>query len=144
MRLTAAILIIGVLLGACGSSSGAPDGPLEVGRAIYGRSCSACHGPSGGGGVGPALSGVLTTFPSCEDHQHWVRLGSHRWKEEVGPTYGATDKQVSGAMPSFESSLTAEEIASVATFERVRYGGGDLETVSADCGVSAPSTTTGS
>ena len=42
-------------------------------------------------------------------------------------------------MPSFAASLSAEQIATVVSFERVRFGGGDPATVLADCGlVAAP------
>ena len=129
MCLTAAVLVA-----ACGGSDTAPtDDPMSIGREVYGRICSTCHGPGGAGGVGPALTGVLETFPACGDQERWIRLGSHRWKDEVSPTYGAAGREVKGAMPSFESSLTTEEIAAVASFERVRYGGGDVASVTADC-----------
>ena len=135
MRLRLLLLAAVVLLSACASGGATPgDDPLAVGRDVYGRVCSACHGPTGGGGVGPDLSGVLETFPACDDHMQWVRLGSLRWKDEVGPTYGATAKEIGGVMPSFEGSLTAEEVAQVAAFERVRYGGADEEAALSGCG----------
>jgi mono/diheme cytochrome c family protein len=115
---------LAALLAACsGQATAADDDPLAVGREVYGRVCSACHGPTGEGGAGPALVGLLETFPACEQHILWVELGSNRWKEEVGPAYGATDKEVTGVMPSFQESLTADEIAQVAAYERVRFGG---------------------
>lgn len=98
--------------------------------------CGACHGKQGEGGAGPALAGVLETFPDCQDQQRWISLGSARWKEEVGETYGATDKPVAGAMPSFEESLTAEQVRQIALYERVRFGGVDLETEKEACGLS--------
>lgn len=135
MRSVAVAVLAAVALAACGGSSAAPaDDPLAAGREVYTRSCSVCHGATGTGGVGPALTGVLETFPACADQLHWIRLGSQRWKDEVGPSYGALDREVAGAMPSFEATLTADELVAVATFERVRYGGGEIDGVVADCG----------
>lgn len=129
-----AAVALAALLAACsGQATATDDDPLAPGREVYGRVCSACHGPTGEGGAGPALAGVLETFPTCEQHILWVELGSNRWKEEVGPTYGATDKEVAGVMPSFQESLTAEEIARVAAYERVRFGGLDSELAVEQC-----------
>jgi hypothetical protein len=41
-------------------------------------------------------------------------------------------------MPTFGSSLSAEQIASVAAFERVRFGGADPAETLADCGLAEP------
>lgn len=127
---TATVLGIG-----CG-----PGGPsnesLRVGRSVYADSCSSCHGNRGQGGVGPALSGVLDTWPSCSDHQDWIALGSERWKTERGPTYGADDATITNVMPAHDDSLTDTEIAAVAAFERVEYGEGDPATELAACGLS--------
>lgn len=54
----------------------------------------------------------------------------------MGETYGATDKPVVGAMPSFEESITAEQVRQVALYERVRFGGMELETEKEACGLS--------
>jgi mono/diheme cytochrome c family protein len=127
------VVALAAVLAACSGQASADDDPLVMGREVYGRVCSACHGPTGEGGAGPALVGILETFPTCEQHILWVELGSNRWKDEVGPTYGATDKEVSGVMPSFQGSLTADEIAQVAAYERVRFGGADGEQAVAQC-----------
>jgi mono/diheme cytochrome c family protein len=111
---------------------GGPDYIAEGGE-IYAASCAGCHGASGqGSGAFPSLTGVLTTFGSCSDHTRWVTTGSAGWGE---PTYGDTNKPVGGNMPAFGSSLTEEQVASVVAFERVRFGGGDTETVLTDCGL---------
>jgi mono/diheme cytochrome c family protein len=125
------VLVLVFLLGACTSTS-ADDG-LGVGREVYGRVCSACHGATGAGGVGPDLGQVTATFPSCADHVRWITLGSERWKSEVGPTYGADGKDVKGQMPAFESILTATEIEHVAAFERSRYSGQEASAALAAC-----------
>jgi mono/diheme cytochrome c family protein len=38
-------------------------------------------------------------------------------------------------MPSFEGTLSDEEIAQVAAFERLSFAGATLEQVTADCGL---------
>jgi mono/diheme cytochrome c family protein len=77
----------------------------------------------------------LDTFPDCETHLRWVTIGGRRWIEEVGPTYGPTGKTITGVMPSFEATLTPEQVAQVTAFERVQFGGGTSEQVLADCGL---------
>lgn len=125
-----------MLSGACSSESAAPPDPdLETGRETYGRLCSVCHGRSGEGGVGPALSGVVATFPECETHLQWITLGSARWQTEVSPTYGTPEKEITGAMPSFETTLTDTQIRQVAAFERSRYGGSAQPVALMECGL---------
>jgi mono/diheme cytochrome c family protein len=106
------------------------------GEGLYSQ-CVACHAADGSGGAGPAFSGgaVLATFPadSCGDHIEWVRLGTAGWPD---PTYGATDKPVGGAglMPAF-ASMDDEQLASIALYERVQFGGQTLEEAEIDCGL---------
>ena len=114
---------------------------IALGEAIYqgtevtGVNCAACHAPNGQGvGPFPALTGVLTTFGSCADQIEWIQLGSAGFVAAGRDTYGDTGKTINGGMPG-HSSLTAEQLAAVAAFERVRFGRGDAETVLADCGL---------
>lgn len=121
-----------------GVGGGGPD-YLALGERIYngeGATCASCHGAGGGGGVGPALTGVLTTFGSCTDHMEWVQLGTQGFQAAGRATYGDTDKLVGGVgtMPS-HASLSAEQLAAVVIFERVRFGGEDPGQALADCGV---------
>ncbi len=108
---------------------------MRAGRDVYGDRCSACHGNRGQGGVAPSLADVLDTWPDCADHQDWISLGSERWKIERGPTYGADDAPVTQVMPEHATTLTSDEIAAVAAFERVEYGGGDQATELEACGI---------
>jgi mono/diheme cytochrome c family protein len=117
----ATILALSLALSACAGAKA--DVPLKEGRTVYGNVCSACHGNSGQGGVGPALAGVIETFPSCDDQIEWITLGSDVWKRTYGETYGALGKPVEGGMPSHAESLTDHQIASVAAWERATYGG---------------------
>ena len=128
------------------TGSGAAGGTTDfiaMGDAIYngtgvsGVNCSGCHGADGGGiATVPALTGVLTTFGSCSDHLIWVSNGSAGFQAAGDSTYGDINKPINGGMPGF-SSLSEEQLAAVASFERVRFGGGDPETVLADCGLGA-------
>ena len=114
---------------------------IALGERVYngeGATCVGCHGAAGGGGAGPALTGVLTTFEVCVDHIEWVRLGTAGFQEAGRATYGDTDKPVGGGgnMPA-HASLSDEQLASVVAFERVRFGGADTAEVLADCGLVA-------
>ena len=52
-------VVIAIALAGCGSASDAS--PLAEGKAVYADVCSTCHGPTGEGGVGPALNEVAAT-----------------------------------------------------------------------------------
>ncbi len=121
---------------ACG---GAGSAFFKIGQGIFNGQCAACHSTDGSGGVGPALAGgsVLQTFSACSDQIEWVTLGSNNWPNA---TYGDTNKPVLGrgvAMPGYDGSLSAEEIASVVLYERVAFGGADPITEEAACGLGA-------
>lgn len=115
---------------------GASGGGLEfiaLGQELY-ATCSGCHGVNGGGGVGPAFGGVLNTFNQCSDHIEWVRLGSAGFLAAGRNTYGDLGTTVGGGMPGFPN-LSDEEIAAVIAFERIRFGGGGVDDVLANCGL---------
>ena len=133
---TLMVAMLVAALAACASgpeSLGDPD--LDAGREVFGRVCASCHGGTGAGASAPALTSILETFPDCQVHRQWVTIGSERWKEEVGAVYGAPKREITAIMPSFESVLTEEEIQQVASFERFRFGGGEMAAVLADCGL---------
>lgn len=130
--IVATMIVVGV---SCGPGSAAPAA-LRLGRSVYGDRCSACHGNRGQGGVGPSLSEVRTTWPICAEHQEWIALGSEGWKTEHGAVYGASDTPITKVMPGHAQTLSADEIAAVAAFERVEYGGGDATLELTACGLS--------
>lgn len=135
VRPIATVMLTMVLIAVgCGpGESGSPE--LRTGRSIYADRCATCHGNRGQGGVGPALDQVLATWPSCDDQQRWISLGSEGWKELVGPTYGANDAPIDKVMPGQADLISEREIAMVAAFERVEYGGGEPAAVLSDCGL---------
>lgn len=98
---------------------------LEEGGEVYSQFCASCHGASGGGGVGPALSGgaVLETFPTIEAHLAWVFGGSD---SAEGGVYGANAIASKGGMPSFADSLTAEQLLAVTRYEREILSGEEV------------------
>ena len=131
-------LAINPITGEAESCDGDASPFFSLGAAVYEAQCVACHGAGGGGGVGPSFLGgaVLQTFSACTDHIEWVSIGSNDWPDA---TYGDTEKPAggSGVMPGYQDSLTAQEIAAVALYERVAFGGEDIATGEASCGLVA-------
>ncbi len=126
-----------------GAPGGGPGDFLARGQALYADTqvaCSGCHGNNGEGGVGPAFAGgaVLATFPTCNEHVQWVDLGSAGWQAEVGAEYGAQGTLSIGGMPNFGDSLSGEDLRAIVLFERVRFGGADLDEALVDCGLVIP------
>ncbi|MGB8360823.1 MAG: cytochrome c [Acidimicrobiia bacterium] len=129
-----------LLFSACGGTTSVQpvdaDRLVELGEQLFhSEGCVNCHGEMGEGVTGPALrdGSVVVTFPACADQLRWVSLGSARWKRDVGPSYGAQSKLVTGGMPGFGSRLDDEQLESVVTFTRVRFGGLEAAEAVADC-----------
>ena len=78
-----------------------PDAKAEIGEAIFATRCASCHGTDGAGGFGPALANgvVVADFPNAADQEAVVANGR-------------------GAMPSFQRSLTPEQISEVVAYTR--------------------------
>ncbi|MBW3667478.1 MAG: cytochrome c [Actinobacteria bacterium] len=111
---------------------------VYAGGAVAGVNCAGCHAASGQGlGTFPPLTGVLTTFGSCADHVEWVALGTQGFQNAGRSSYGDTAKPLGGGgqMPGFGTGLSPEQIAAVAAFERVRFGGANPEAALVDCGL---------
>ena len=85
-------------------SAAAGSGP-RTGAQIYQSSCAVCHGPDGEGGVGPELGGgaAVAAFPDVADQVAVVANGR-------------------GAMPSFNRTLTPQEIEAVVEYTRKELG----------------------
>ena len=126
----------GVAVACGGGEYGVDDvSNFAIGATVYEASCAVCHGTDGGGGAGPAMAGgaVLAAFPasSCSAQIEWVTLGSSNWPDA---TYGANDTPVAGGMPGFDGQLTDVEIAQVVLYERVEFGGLEVEPTETECG----------
>lgn len=81
------------------------DQLMAEGEKVYNRSCAACHGANGEGGVGPAMKGGAVTTGPLNNHLDIVVNG------------------VSGtAMQAFGGQLNDIELAAVVTFERNNWG----------------------
>jgi mono/diheme cytochrome c family protein len=99
---------------------------VQEGAVVYSGAagCAGCHGGTGGGGVGPRLAGgdVVTTFPNPVDHVRWVVLGSADGAE----VYEAAGKTPKGGMPSFQATLTLQQIVEVVLHERQTLSDKDI------------------
>ena len=101
----------------------AAAGPRTGAQIYVSAGCGSCHGPTGGGGVGPRLAGSETklTFPDVEDMITWVAEGS---APKRGESYGDPNRPggprppASGGMPAFKGQLTPEEITTVVEYIR--------------------------
>jgi mono/diheme cytochrome c family protein len=81
-----------------------PSAAADSGQAIFETRCARCHGTDGSGGFGPALAGVVTAaFPDAADEEAVVVDGR-------------------GSMPSFDDSLTPEQITAVVEYTRTGLG----------------------
>ncbi len=105
------------------------DPQLALGATLYATNCSGCHGAGGEGGTGRPLDQVLTVFPNPEDHLIWIRDGNAAL--DPGRPYGApavgrkAHTEGYGTMPGFGGALDADQIAAIARYERVTFGGED-------------------
>jgi mono/diheme cytochrome c family protein len=104
----------------------AAEGGPRTGPQIYASAgCGSCHGPTGGGGVGPKLSGGETklTFPNVDDMVKWINEGSSPVR---GQPYGDPGRPggqrgpASGGMPAFATQLSPEEVTTVVEYVRER------------------------
>ncbi len=108
----APLLVVAALVVACSggtSSSGAPkptgalahDAEVLRGRDIFTAQCANCHGPAGGGGLGPSFHGgkLQRDFPDIAAQIQVVEHGRDN-------------------MPPFRNKLSAAEIHAVVRYER--------------------------
>ena len=98
-------------------------GPRTGPQIFASAGCGSCHGPTGGGGVGPKLSGGESklTFPNRDDMVKWITEGS---SSSRGQPYGDPNRPggprppASGGMPAFGTQLSPEEIQTVTDYVR--------------------------
>jgi mono/diheme cytochrome c family protein len=102
---------------------------LAAGADVY-SNCSACHGPTGGGGSGRKLAGheVLLTFPNIAGQLQFVRLGDAGTAGKYGNPGrdGGQHDALAGFngahMPAFKG-LTDAELLEVVRHERETLSG---------------------
>ncbi len=81
------------------------DDMFARGEEVYNRSCAACHGVDGKGGVGPAMVGSAVTTGPMQNHVDVIVNG------------------VSGTMmQAFGGQLSELDLAAVVTYERNAWG----------------------
>jgi mono/diheme cytochrome c family protein len=101
--LVALLLAVAIGVGACSTAEtpAAPSDPvLAEGQQLYLANCASCHGRSGGGGLGPKLSGVVATrYPNIDDQKAVIVNGQ-------------------GSMPAFKTRFTAEQLDAVTRYTR--------------------------
>lgn len=95
----------------------ASDARMKNGALIYETKCSACHAPKGEGveGIFPRLAGnPLINAPQATSLIHVVTAGSRGVDTDARPT--------APAMPSFDGTLSDEEMANAITYIRNSWG----------------------
>jgi len=111
------------------SKSTSVDPQIKLGGQIFAANCSGCHGAAGEGGTGRPLNEVLKTFPDVKDHLAWIENGSPAAGTPYGDPKRPGGQRIAGSngftakMPGFKGTLSADEIAAVARYERVTFGG---------------------
>ena len=111
-----------------------PEAVTSTGAMLYeDEGCANCHGLRGNGDIGPDLSGVLRTFSSCDTQVEWVSLGSAKWSQQRGSSYGDANKPVRGGMPGFGERLEERQIRRIVSFTRTEFAGGDQGEVVESC-----------
>lgn len=104
VALVAAALVVVMLFANepdTGGGGGSTASAGAAGAEVFGTSCAGCHGPDGGGAIGPQLNdgAVVEAFPDEADQIVVVTQGR-------------------GGMPAFAGQLTPEEIAAVVAYTR--------------------------
>ncbi len=132
-----ALALIGAFISTGEVASTATKGP--DGKAIYAQYCAQCHGPTGGGGAGPAMKPVNEVFPNFDEHVAWVNNVANKASGPFGINGNEGKGATPGLMPAFEGTLTPEEIRAVVIFERVTFGGASPDSIpAAAAAVGAP------
>lgn len=109
------------------------QGPLALGTEVYtAKGCAGCHGGSGGGASGPALTNLSADFPNPADQLFWVMEGSDGFKAKGLATYSEAQKPVKGGMPGWATTLTAEELIGVVRHEREAFSGEKFDAATYD------------
>ncbi len=100
----ASVVVIAAMgIAACSSTEtpAAPTDPvLAQGQQLYLANCASCHGRSGGGGLGPKLSGVVAErYPNIADQEAVILNGR-------------------GSMPAFKTRFDQAQLDAVTRYTR--------------------------
>ncbi len=102
LALVAALVFVVLLF--ANDGGGGEAAPASGGAQLYSANCAGCHGVDGGGGLGPALAGEVTTaFPDIEDQITLVSEGR-------------------GSMPAFGGDLSEEQLRQLVEYTRTDLG----------------------
>ncbi len=111
MRFAPLVAVLFAALAACGSSTPEAFSPppdetypadvLAAGEVVYAQRCATCHGNEGAGRAGPSLINVWQRL-TVDEHRAVIINGRR-------------------TMPSFELSLTPEELDAVVAYTRAGW-----------------------
>jgi len=109
-RLILPLVVLTLLLSACGSEDGGSDEALSRGETLYEENCLSCHGGESGGEISDSpprhnQNGHTWHHPDCQLTEITLR-GPAAW--------GGTPEP--GSMPAFEGQLTEDDVAAILTY----------------------------
>jgi cytochrome c6 len=105
---SAAALIAGAAVAACGGSAPAAKSNTVDAKALFAQACAKCHAEDGSGGLPTAANG-----PRPAD------LRSAEWQaSRIDAELMAAIRTGRGAMPPFEDVLSADQIAALGAYVR--------------------------
>ena len=103
MVAASAVVIAAMTIAGCSTADtpAAPTDPvLAQGQQLYLANCASCHGRSGGGGLGPKLSGVVAErYPNIADQEAVILNGR-------------------GSMPAFKTRFDQAQLDAVTRYTR--------------------------
>lgn len=103
MVAASAMVIAAMAITACSTADtpAAPTDPvLAQGQQLYLANCASCHGRSGGGGLGPKLSGIVAErYPNIADQEAVILNGR-------------------GSMPAFKTRFDQAQLDAVTRYTR--------------------------
>ena len=105
LALVGAVVFVVLLFANEPGGGGGSAGGGSPGQQLYAENCATCHGADGQGAVGPQLAGrVAQRFPNIDDQIALVSQGT-------------------GGMPSFEATLSPQQIQQVVEYTRTGLSG---------------------
>lgn len=104
------LVVLTLLLSACGSNDGESEEALSRGQQLYEENCLSCHGGESGGEISDSppphnQNGHTWHHPDCQLTEITLR-GPAAWGGTPGP----------GSMPAFEGQLTEDDVATILAY----------------------------